>query len=312
MQQQRLRRTFVYAAQDQEARLDKWLHLKCPELSRRHLRDVIAAGSVFVNRHRCKIASRALIEGDRVEVDLTVSTLGSDFEAEQERLCDQLKIHQDHPGFMVIEKPFGLHSQGTQLGDRWTVLAAAARKLGCTQRDLYLVHRLDQAVSGLMVIAKQPEWAAKLSKQLRTKELQRGYWALVEGAFQGVRRIETPITSTAGYKQHAVSFASGTPLQEHVGFSLVQLLLGTGRTHQIRIHMASIGHPIYGDARYGKAQCPQAMALHSSWMKMTTEQAAFTSTPPLDHPAWGLEQSEEVSALMQRASWESLLELFLS
>ncbi|MGN0164315.1 MAG: RluA family pseudouridine synthase [Candidatus Ornithomonoglobus sp.] len=137
------------------------------------------------------------------------------------------------------------------------------------------VNRLDSGTSGVMCIAKNSYAHARLGEQLRTHELRRRYLAIVEGETEDEGTIDAPI-ARADFIKRAVD-ASGQRAVTHYraiecfgGYTLIELQLETGRTHQIRVHMSYIGHPLLGDWLYGtedKALFPR-QALHSSYLRL--------------------------------------------
>lgn len=199
---------------------------------------------------------------------------------------------------LVADKPAGLAvhpcagSWEDSLGAR---LVHYYRQIGL-QADFHPVHRLDKGTSGLMVVAKHPAAQHILTKQLHTGGFHRTYLAVCEGCPSpscGV--IDAPLgRSDDSYIRQEVR-PDGKParthyqvLEEHGRFSLLNLVLETGRTHQIRVHMAYLGHPLAGDFLYG-TEDPELIsrpALHSAWLRLTQpftgEHLSFESPLPED------------------------------
>ena len=134
------------------------------------------------------------------------------------------------------------------------------------------MHRIDKDVSGLLVIAKTEKAYNNLVKQFKERTIERKYVALVKGIVQlneGI--VDLPIgRHPANRKKMAVTYASGKNAQTHYkvlkrfrDYTMVELTLKTGRTHQIRVHMANLGHPILGDATYGASMGLGRLALHA-------------------------------------------------
>ena len=150
-----------------------------------------------------------------------------------------------HPGGTLAD---GLRQRGTT----WS-------QLGGEQRP-GIVHRLDRDTSGLLVVAKTEVAHRSLSLQLQRRTLGRVYWALVHGSFrEATGRIEAPIGRDPGHRQRMAVVDGGRPaitdftvIQRLRRFTRLEVRLLSGRTHQIRVHVASIGHPIAGDPVYGR------------------------------------------------------------
>lgn len=144
-----------------------------------------------------------------------------------------------------------------------------------------IVHRIDKDTTGLLVVAKNNIAHLKLSTQLKQHQIQRIYEAIVDGKVKDDSgRISAPIgRHPTNRKKMAVNIKNGRPAVTHYkvieyykGYTHIQLELETGRTHQIRVHMASIGHPVTGDLVYGKAcklMDTEGQALHARFLKLT-------------------------------------------
>lgn len=158
---------------------------------------------------------------------------------------------QDHKRYSVWYKPHGLLAQGSQWGDHCSLLRWAEKHTG---RDCFLVHRLDADAAGLMVIAHDPKAAAQLSALFQGRTIRKTYQARVSGQLSADnRRIDEPVDGKA-----AISHV--TTLHQGADHTLVSVVIETGRKHQIRRHLAAIGHPIVGDRLYGQP-APQPLQL---------------------------------------------------
>ena len=173
---------------------------------------------------------------------------------------------------VVVDKPAGLvvhpgagHHEGTLVGGllaRFPDLAELVSAGVCAPDRPGIVHRLDKGTSGLLAVARTPDAYRELVGQLATRTMERRYLALVVGAVGDERgEVEAPIgrsartptkmAVTAGGKPARTSYAVVERRDGEAPTTLLELALQSGRTHQIRVHMAAIGHPVVGDARYG-------------------------------------------------------------
>ena len=213
------------------------------ELSRRGAKRAMEAGGVVVEGASVAVASRPVTPGTRVtlvseDVSLPILHLGADF--------------------VVIDKPPVMPSQipaDTDAIAASEILAAQLRRAG-DRRPVKIVHRLDTNTTGVMVYALGDEAAARIAGKLQSRESKKTYVALVSGRLEHERTIEAPIART-GAREFGVRDEGRPartlvrPLQSSDDVSLVEATLLTGRTHQLRIHLAWAGHPILGDRKYG-------------------------------------------------------------
>jgi RluA family pseudouridine synthase len=228
---------------------------------------------------------------------------------------------------LAVCKPAGVLTQGDRTGD--TPLLELCRTYVKQQFNkpgqvfLGLVHRLDRPVSGVLVLARTSKAAARLSAQFRARQVQKIYWALVEGKVpaEGVlldRLIRTATRSRlAAHEPGLLAELRFTRLGYWRGTSWVEIALGTGRHHQIRVQFAHYGHPVVGDRRYGATTSftPHAIALHARTLKLRhptrPEILTFTAEPERHWPAhfrsqWSAAEQEAPSAaaveILARAS----------
>ena len=185
-------------------------------------------------------------------------------------------VYEDEDIF-IIDKPAPLACQCSPKQDAMTLENRLAHRFpGRVFRPL---NRLDKGTSGLMAAAKHAHAAQALQRQLHTDRFVREYLAVAEGRMTGEGVIDAPIAKEAAATvRRVVDYENGRPAvtryrveQAGDGCSLVRLRLETGRTHQIRVHLAHLGHPVVGDFLYGKEdpRLPGRFALHSTHLRLT-------------------------------------------
>ncbi len=256
------------------ARLDRALAQLFPDLSRTRAQAAIKGGAVRVNGRPTRV-SHVLEDGQQIEIDTGAFTAaGTTGTAGAPPLAEEipLRVVYEDEHLLVVDKPAGLvvhpapgHSTGTLVNALLAHLPGLTAGSDVSRPGI--VHRLDKDTSGLIVIAKDAPTHPALAHQMREHSTVKRYLALVEGrmpAPEGV--IDAPIGRDPRHRQRMalVSEVNGgreartrfKTLWEARGRSLVELQLETGRTHQIRVHLASVGHPVVGDSVYGRAQLP--------------------------------------------------------
>jgi 23S rRNA pseudouridine1911/1915/1917 synthase len=240
-------------------RLDLWLAAKLPQVSRTRLKALVAEGHVSVDGRAVKASTRLKV-GQRVVV--TIPPLPP------ETLTAEpipLRVIYEDADVLVVDKPARLvvhPGAGQRTGTLAHALLAHAPStagVGGPRRP-GIVHRLDKGTSGLLVVAKSAPAYAGLTEQLVARRVTRRYLALVHGE---VRQAEGTIDAPIGrHPRHRTRMAVLPPgrgkravtrfrvLERFKGFTSLEAQLETGRTHQIRVHLASLGHPVVGDATY--------------------------------------------------------------
>lgn len=240
-------------------RLDRYLQQGNPDLTRSQLQRFIQQGLVSVNG-RVRRASYSVCRGDAIRLCIPPPQ-------PTEVLPEQIPlavVYQDQQ-VLVVDKPAGLtvhpapgHPSHT-LVNAVLALCPDLRSVGDQQRP-GIVHRLDKDTSGLMVVAKTHQAHASLSRQMKERQIKKGYLALVHGRLvEGEGVIDAPIARHPRYRKKMAVVAGGRVAVTHycmvrnVGrYTLVDVRPETGRTHQVRVHFASIGHPLVGDTTYGR------------------------------------------------------------
>ena len=250
--------TFTVPPDFSGQRLDRFLVSVLEGRSRSLVQKLIADGHVTIEGRDSR-PNLAMRDGERVTVDIpdVAPSLVS-----SEALPLEI-IYQD-PDVAVLNKPAGLvvhpgagHPSGTLVNALLHHITDLSGIGGESRPGI--VHRLDRGTSGVMVIAKNDAAHQELSRQFQDREVEKEYIALVWGVVQAGRRIDAAIGRDPANRQkmsarakHARSAVTRITRARHLpGVTLCQVAIHTGRTHQIRVHLSAIGHPIVGDAVYG-------------------------------------------------------------
>lgn len=251
-------RTFEAVADDAGLRLDHFLAARMPDLSRSQIQRLIREGLVLAGGERLK-SGAPVTAGMRVVVDVPPAQPSS-IAAEDLPLTvlyeDEDLIVIDKPAGMVVHPGAG-HRQGT-LVNALLHHVDDLSGIGGEERP-GIVHRLDRGTSGLMVVAKHDAAHRELSRQFQTREVEKRYLALVWGLVEAGRKIDLPIGRDPKDRQKMSTRARQAReavtrivrAEKYRGVTLVEVAIDTGRTHQIRVHLAAINHPIAGDVTYG-------------------------------------------------------------
>jgi 23S rRNA pseudouridine1911/1915/1917 synthase len=238
-------------------RLDAYLARYIPELSRSQAAQLIAGGRVRLNGRAPKKSEKPTA-GDEIEVDVPAPEASS-LEAEE----IPLNIRYQDEDLLVIDKPAGLvvhpapgHSSGTLVHALLHHVKDLSGIGGVLRPGI--VHRLDKDTSGLMLVAKHDQAHRALSAALKRREIRRAYLAAAWGHLTRDQiTIDAPIARSPHHRQRMAVVANGRPAVTHLrrlerwrGADFLRAELETGRTHQIRVHLQSIGHPVVGDRAY--------------------------------------------------------------
>ena len=251
---------YIITEEQKNMRLDKALVFLLPDMSRTYLGKLIDEGKCLVNGKEAK-ASYKLSENDVVEIDVPEV---KELEITKEDI--PLEVVYEDKDILVINKPQGLvvhpapgHYEHTLVN---AVLAHTDDLSGINGvKRPGIVHRIDKDTSGLLCIAKNDAAHEGLAEQLKDHSMSRKYIALVKGVIKEKQgEIDLPIGRSRGdRKKMAVDPLNGKPartyftvLKRFNEYTLIECSLETGRTHQIRVHMSHIGHPVEGDPLYNK------------------------------------------------------------
>jgi len=282
---------FTVAESDVGRRLDQVLAARVEGLSRRQARVLLDIGGVFVDGRRIKMAGRPMRAGEEVVAVMggalaraTKKTGRAARSADEQGLPPFTVVFEDED-IVVVDKPSGLLTAPTPESDRNNLADLLSRRPGSV--PVFVVHRIDLETSGLVVFAKTADANRELSNRFRDHDLERAYLAAVAGRFPDeIKLIDRPV----GGRRAVTHVEVRERFDDRA--TLVSCRLETGRTHQIRLHMAEVGTPVIGDTRYGRPFSPAAprMALHATKLGLahprTGAPLSFDSPWPPDLKAW--------------------------
>ena len=261
--------------EDQQMRLDKYLAEQFPEQTRSYLQKLIKEGSVLVNGKAVKTGFQ-LSKGDEVSVCIPEP---KELDVEPQQM--DLDIVYEDEDVILVNKPKGMvvhpapgHTTDTLVNgllyhckDNLSGINGVARP--------GIVHRIDRDTTGILIVCKNDMSHNSIAAQLKEHSINRRYRALVHGNLkEDTGTIEGPIgRHPIDRKKMSINEKNGKPAVTHYtvlerfgNYTLIECKLETGRTHQIRVHMTSIGHPLVGDEVYVPAKCPfklQGQCLHA-------------------------------------------------
>lgn len=252
----------ITVTNNDDIRLDAYVASVNPELTRATVQRLLEEGNILVNKCTKK-SSYKVKEGDKIEINIP--------EVKESKLEAQdipIEIVYEDNDIIVVNKPKGLvvhpangNPDGTLVNAILNICKDSLSGIGGEKRP-GIVHRLDKDTSGLLIIAKNDKAHLKMSEQIKNREVTKKYIALVRGIIlENEATINMPIArSKKDRKKMAVdkdgkeSITHFKVLERFDNYTLLELKIDTGRTHQIRVHLSEIGHPVIGDEVYSNGK----------------------------------------------------------
>ena len=266
--------------------LAEHLRVLYPTSSKNTLKKLLEHDRVRVNGMIARIGKTLLQSGDRVEIG------EKRFVA---RLPEELDILHEDDHLLVINKKANLLTIATKKEKEETVYAylSAYVKAQKPMNKIFVVHRLDKKASGVLVFARSEEIKEKLQAQFETHDIERIYIAIVEGRVKDENgTVRNYLAENRAYKVYVtedeavgkLAITNYRVAKRTAGYTWLEITTQTGRKHQIRVHLAGLGHPVIGDKEYGSKKNPlQRLGLHASRLGFV-------------HPVTGKKVSFEVDA----------------
>ncbi|QDE32337.1 pseudouridine synthase family protein [Shewanella polaris] len=235
-------------------------------LGKQVLKDAMQKGAIWHSHgkqtNRIRRAKKPLQSGDKLHLYFNQYILDEQV-APAELLFDQGE-------YSIWYKPYGMRCQGSKWSDHTTINRYAELHIQ-PQRNAFIIHRLDRAATGLLILGHSKKTTAAIAKLFETSEFEKHYQVIVEGEFSSQPiSIDSPVDN-----KPALSHATRLAYHPALNQSKVQVKIDTGRKHQIRIHMASLGHPVVGDRLHGNGND------HSPDLALTS--CVFRFTCPLSN-----------------------------
>lgn len=260
-----MKQQFTVAAEDGGMRIDKYLSMYCEELSRSYLQKLLKEQEVLVNEKAVK-SNYKVSPGETVQLSLP-EAVEPEIEAEEM----DLDILYEDEDIILINKPKGMvvhpaagHYSGTLVNGLMAHCRDSLSGINGVMRP-GIVHRIDMDTTGVIIVCKNDMAHNSIAEQLKEHSITRKYYAVVHGVLKADEgTINAPIgRHPVDRKKMSINEKNGREAVTHYRvlerfkqFTYVECQLETGRTHQIRVHMASAGHPILGDQVYGPAKSP--------------------------------------------------------
>lgn len=296
--------------ESQGERLDKFLASELEDfaLSRERIQSLIKQGMVMVNQSKETKASCRLKEGDTLQVTIPEAR---PIALEPESI--PLEVIYEDNALLVVNKPSGMLTHPTGRERHGTLVNALLAHCGSSLSGINgmirpgIVHRLDRETSGLLMVAKTDAAHFHLSAQLKEKTARRDYRAIAQGQFPAEQgTVNAPIGRNPKNRDKMTVIEDGRyavthwKVLERIGdkYALLELSLETGRTHQIRVHMSHIGHPLLGDPLYGSG-IDKVIKLKTQGQLLQAFRLSFTHPLTEERLTFEIPQDPELTRVWQ-------------
>ncbi|EAR23551.1 ribosomal large subunit pseudouridine synthase C [Nitrococcus mobilis Nb-231] len=295
------------ASEYEGQRLDNFLLRELKGLPRTRVYRLLRQGQVRVNGGRVRPEYR-LRRGDRLRLPpmrLQERELGGAPSARILQRIEQAILYENEQ-LLILDKPSGLAVHGGSGLAYGVIEAIRARRPGTLPLDL--AHRLDRDTSGCLIIAKRRETLRQIHALMRSNRVEKRYLALLRGKLASAMRVEAPLERRPGQgllQPVQVSIGGRQaltvfhPIERHRGWTLVDVMLHTGRMHQIRVHAAYSGYPVAGDARYGDPQANRTLRRFGLRRLFLHASRVAFALPGQDKLVVQAALSEELAAVLQ-------------
>jgi 23S rRNA pseudouridine1911/1915/1917 synthase len=286
---------WIVAADEDALRFDAFLVRHLSSVSRREIIDLIASGQALLN-DRPRKKGTLVRAGDKVSVPALFSL--------RPNPTLPVRVAYADAALVVLDKPAGIpslalrHSETNTVANFLTARFPETLTAGPHPLEAGLVHRIDTVTSGLLLAARTPYAYTSLRQQFHARAVEKAYLAAVEGHLRtdGQATFWLAPEGPRGQRMRVVAPGQGqealttyTPLEALPGHTLVRLTIATGVRHQIRAHLAALGHPIVGDTVYGAAEEAERLCLHAETLvfrhPLTGQRLRFDSPVPQDFSA---------------------------
>lgn len=255
------------------------------QLSKIIIKDAMQKGAVWLKRPGCKEqrirkARFQLQAGDKLSLYYDAQILA------QDPPLPRLVARQKH--YSIWDKPAGLLTQGSRYGDHCSLIRCV-EKQAAFGKTIKLIHRLDREARGLVILAHTQRAAGALSNLFQTREIEKRYWGVAHGRVGGVGETVTCDADLDG--KASCTLVTVKEIVAEGELSVLDILLQTGRHHQIRRHLSALGHPLVGDRRYGQARSKMELQLCACYLAficpLAGKKRSYAIEPPLFSLATG-------------------------
>ena len=256
-------KTFEVDSDFLDTRLDKFLKIKVSKLPQSLIEKNLRKKKILVNKKKSK-SSYKLNLGDKIEIFFDVKIEKSKTRKKIIKNDELIKIKKniifDCKDYLILNKPYGYASQ-----DGLRVKKNIIDILNQESKKYYIVHRLDMETTGVMLFAKNREYAKKFSDQFQSRDIKKKYYVIVKGTVP--KNKGEIITKERIKNKEVVSKSYFEVKNKNQSYSFLEVEILTGRKHQIRKQFSELGHPVIGDTRYGDKNCKNQLCLFSYYIE---------------------------------------------